>query len=62
MSRDISIFREIARSRVVCFPRWSILQAAINRYLAEHNRCSTPFIWTADPERSSPPQIAGTIH
>jgi transposase len=27
------------------------LQAAINRYLAEHNRCPTPFTWTADPDR-----------
>jgi hypothetical protein len=27
------------------------LQAAINRYLGEHNRKSKPFVWTADPER-----------
>jgi transposase len=27
------------------------LQAAINRYLAEHNRSSKPFTWTADPDR-----------
>ena len=27
------------------------LQAAINRYLAEHNYSSKPFVWTADPER-----------
>ena len=27
------------------------LQAAIHRYIAEHNREPKPFIWTADPER-----------
>ena len=27
------------------------LQAAINRYLAEHNRRPTRFVWTADPNR-----------
>ena len=27
------------------------LQAAINRYLAEHNHRPKPFIWTADPDR-----------
>jgi hypothetical protein len=27
------------------------LQAAINRYLAEHNRHPKPFVWTADPNR-----------
>jgi transposase len=26
------------------------LQAAINRYLAEHNRSPRPFVWTADPQ------------
>jgi len=26
------------------------LQAAINRYLAEHNQSSKPFVWTAEPE------------
>ena len=26
------------------------LQAAINRYLAEHNRAPKPFVWTAEPE------------
>jgi transposase len=26
------------------------LQAAINRYLAEHNRRPRPFVWTADPD------------
>jgi hypothetical protein len=36
------------------------LQAAINRYLAEHNRDPKPFVWTADPTASSPPQTAGT--
>ena len=27
------------------------LQAAIHRYLGEHNRKSKPFVWTADPDR-----------
>ena len=27
------------------------LQAAINRYLEEHNQHPNPFIWTADPDR-----------
>jgi transposase len=27
------------------------LQAAINRYLAEHNQHPKPFVWTADPDR-----------
>ena len=27
------------------------LQAAINRYLDEHNRRPKPFVWTADPDR-----------
>jgi hypothetical protein len=31
--------------------RWVDLQAAINRYLGEHNRKPKPFVWTADPNR-----------
>ncbi len=27
------------------------LQAAINRFVAEHNQTSKPFTWTADPDR-----------
>ena len=27
------------------------LQAAINRYIAEHNTEPKPFEWTADPDR-----------
>ncbi|MDX8482020.1 IS630 family transposase, partial [Mesorhizobium sp. VK24D] len=27
------------------------LQAAINRFLAEHNRQPKPFTWTADPDK-----------
>jgi hypothetical protein len=26
------------------------VQAAINRYLAEHNQSPKPFVWTADPD------------
>jgi transposase len=43
------------------------LQAAINRYLAEHNRSSKPFSWTADPDRiiaaaSRGYQVLDSIH
>jgi hypothetical protein len=31
--------------------RWFDLQAAINRYLAEHNENPKPFVWKADPSR-----------
>ena len=27
------------------------LQAAINRYISEHNAEPKPFVWTTDPER-----------
>ena len=27
------------------------LQAAINRFLAEHNECPNPFVWTADSDK-----------
>jgi hypothetical protein len=27
------------------------LQAAINRFLAEHNESPKPFVWTADPDK-----------
>ena len=27
------------------------LQAAINRFLAEHNQTPKPFIWRADPDK-----------
>jgi len=27
------------------------LQAAINRFVAEHNQAPKPFVWTADPDR-----------
>jgi transposase len=36
------------------------LQAAINRFLQEHNQQPKPFSWTADPDKSSPPSNAGT--
>ena len=34
------------------------LQAAINRYLAEHNANPKPFIWTSQPRTSSPNSTA----
>ena len=36
------------------------LQAAINRYIAEHNIEPKPFVWTADPDEFSPPSSAGS--
>ena len=36
------------------------LQAAINRYLGEHNRKPRPFVWTADPDASSKRSTVGT--
>ena len=27
------------------------LQAAINRFIADHNQQSRPFVWTADPDK-----------
>jgi hypothetical protein len=43
------------------------LQAAINRYLAEHNHSPKPFTWTADPDRiiaatSRGYQVLDSIH
>ena len=43
------------------------LLAAINRFLAEHNRSPKPFIWTADPDRiiaaaSRGYQVLDSIH
>jgi hypothetical protein len=36
----LSVFRSVAD-----------LQAAINRFLEEHNQHSRPFTWTADPDK-----------
>jgi len=36
------------------------LQAAINRFLDEHNQQPKPFTWTDGPTGSSPPSSAGT--
>jgi hypothetical protein len=33
------------------FPSVVDLQAAINRYLAEHHQQPKPFTWTADPDK-----------
>ena len=43
------------------------LQAAINRYLSEHNQSPKPFVWTADPDRiiaaaSRGYQVLDSIH
>jgi hypothetical protein len=43
------------------------LQAAINRYLGEHNRKPKPFVWTADPDRiiekvNRGPQVIASDH
>jgi transposase len=36
------------------------LQAAINRFVADHNQQPKPFVWTAAQTRSSPPRRADT--
>jgi hypothetical protein len=36
------------------------LQAAINRFVIEHNAEPKPFMWTADPDKLSKPSDAGT--
>ena len=43
------------------------LQAAINRYLAEHNQSPEPFVWTAEPDAiiaaaSRGYQVSDSIH
>src|SRR5262245_62121104 len=45
-------FAELTRRRLKhgVFTSVVDLQAAINRFIAEHNRSSKPFIWRADPD------------
>ena len=35
-------------------------QAAINRFVVDHNQQPKLFVWTADPDKSSPPLRAAT--
>lgn len=46
-------FAKLTRRRLKLgvFTSIADLQAAINRYLAEHNHDPKPFVWTADPKR-----------
>jgi len=46
-------FAKLTRRRLKrgVFTSIADLQAAINRYLAEHNHDPKPFVWTADPKR-----------
>ena len=48
-----TFFATLTRRRLQrgVFPSLVDPQAAINRYLDEHNRTSKPFVWTADPDR-----------
>src|SRR5271154_2444558 len=48
-----SFFATLTRRRLQrgVFQSLVDLQAAINRYLGEHNRKPKPFVWTADPDR-----------
>jgi transposase len=48
-----SFFASLTRRRLQrgVFRSLVDLQAAINRYLGEHNRKPKPFLWTADPDR-----------
>jgi hypothetical protein len=41
----------VAACNAAAFHSLVDLQAAINRYLGEHNRKPKPFVWTADPDR-----------
>lgn len=40
-----------ASSQARCLPLRRHLQAAINRFVAEHNQQPKPFTWTADPDK-----------
>jgi transposase len=55
-------FAKLTRRRLKrgVFTSIADLQAAVNRYLAEHNHDPKPFVWTADPKRTSPLSTAGT--
>jgi transposase len=48
-----TFFATLTRRRLQrgAFPSLVHLQAAINRYLDEHNQRPKPFVWTADPNR-----------
>jgi hypothetical protein len=48
-----TFFATLTRRRLQrgAFPSLVDLQAAIHRYLAEHNRQPKPSVWTADPDR-----------
>ena len=48
-----NFFATLTKRRLKCGAFCSIvdLQAAINRYLAEHNHKPKPFVWKADPKR-----------
>jgi hypothetical protein len=48
-----SFFARLTRRRLErgVFHSLVDLQAAINRYLVEHNTKPKPFVWTADPDR-----------
>jgi hypothetical protein len=43
--------QNIQRHRRGLFRSVADLQAAINRFLEEHNRQSKPFLWTKDPDK-----------
>src|SRR5258708_11606467 len=46
-------FAKLTRRRLKrgVFRSLAELQAAINRFLAEHNEAPKPFVWTADPDK-----------
>ena len=48
-----TFFAAYTKRRLRCGVFGSIveLQAAIKRYVAEHNAAPKPLVWTADPER-----------
>jgi hypothetical protein len=56
-----TFFASLTRRRLQCDAFHSLvdLQAAINRYLGQHNRKPKPFVWTADPDRTL--NVAGRV-
>ena len=48
--RDVLLAAHPAPTEAGCVRSIVELQAAIHRYIAEHNAEPKPFVWTADPD------------
>jgi hypothetical protein len=57
-----AVFAKLTRQRLKrgVFQSVVDLQLAINRFVAETNADPKPFVWTADPNASSPPSSVGS--